>query len=256
MALQALGFIELPAHVGEGGFDHAAVHEATGHVYVAHTANDALDVLDVEQRWYLGSIDGLTAVAGALVAEPDTVFTSNRGENTVGIMRVGQSGPVEKVAMGLRPNGLAYDGGRNRLLAAHVGDPDVPGSRTVSIVDVGTRTRVADLPVAGRTRWTVYDPVADVFHVNIADPPQIVAVRAGDPPRVERSPPCPRRVRTVWTSISSAGGSSARVTPRCSLRWMPTAARCSAGRRSPGFRTWCSSIESSSDSTSRSEIRV
>ena len=45
MPLQALGFIELPAHVGDGGFDHAAVHPATGHVYVAHTANDALDAI-------------------------------------------------------------------------------------------------------------------------------------------------------------------------------------------------------------------
>jgi DNA-binding beta-propeller fold protein YncE len=186
MPLQALGFVELPAHVGDGGFDHAAVHEATGHVYVAHTANDALDVLDVEKRRYLGSIGGLTAVAGALVAESDLVFTSNRGEDTVGIMRVGQRGLVEKVAVGLRPNGLAYDGPRGRLLAAHVGDPAVPGSRTVSIVDIPTRTRLADLPVAGRTRWTVYDPAADVFHVNIADPPQIVAVGARDRPRVER----------------------------------------------------------------------
>ncbi len=186
MSLRAMGFIGLPPHAGDGGFDHAAVHGATGHVYVAHTANHALDVLDVEKGRYLGSIGGLTAVAGALLAEPDTVFTSNRGENTVGIMRAGQSGPVEKVEVGLRPNGLAHDGGRNRLLAAHVGDAGVAGSRTVSIVDVSTRLRVADLPVAGRTRWTVYDPVADVFHVNIADPPQIVVVRAGDPPRVER----------------------------------------------------------------------
>jgi DNA-binding beta-propeller fold protein YncE len=186
MPLEALGFIELPGHVGDGGFDHAAVHEASGHVYVAHTANDALDLLDVEKQQYVGSIGGLTAVAGALVAEPDLLFTSNRGENTVGIMQAGQRGPVEKVAVGLRPNGLAHDRGRNRLLAAHVGDPGVRGSRSVSIVDVRTRTRVADLPVAGRTRWSVYDPVADVFHVNIADPPQIVVVPAGDPPRVER----------------------------------------------------------------------
>ena len=186
MPLQELGFIDLPPHAGEGGFDHAAVHEATGHVYVAHTANDALDVLDVEGRRHLGSIGGLTAVAGALVAAPDTVFTSNRGENTVGVLRAGQSGRVEKVAVGLRPNGLAHDPSRNRLLAAHVGDPAVAGSRTVSLVDVATRARVADLPVAGRTRWTVYDPAADVFHVNIADPPQIAVVAAGDPPRVLR----------------------------------------------------------------------
>jgi DNA-binding beta-propeller fold protein YncE len=139
MALQALGFIQLPPHVGDGGFDHAAVHEPTGHVYVAHTANDALDVLDVEKQRYVGSIGGLTAVAGALVVEPDSVFTCNRGENTIGIMRVGHGGPVEKVAVGLRPNGLAHDGGRNRLLAAHVCDPGVAGSRTVSVVDVRTR---------------------------------------------------------------------------------------------------------------------
>lgn len=186
MPLRALGFIDLPPHVGAGGFDHAAVHEQTGHVYVAHTANDALDVLDVEAKRYIGSIQGLKAVAGALVAATDLVFTSNRGENTVGIIRIGQTGPAEKVPVGIRPNGLAHDGVRHRLLAAHVGDPAVPGSCTVSIVDIASRTRLADLPVAGRTRWTVYDPVIDVFHVNIADPPQIVAVRAGDPLRIER----------------------------------------------------------------------
>jgi DNA-binding beta-propeller fold protein YncE len=182
MPLQPLGFIDLPRHVKDGGFDHAAVHEPTGRIYVAHTANDAVDVIDIEARKFLGSIDGLTAVAGALVVEPDLVFTSNRGENTVGMFHTG----VEKIAVGIRPNGLAHDSRRGRLLAAHVGDPSLPGSCTVSVVDVQARKRVADIPVAGRTRWTVYDPVADAFHVNIADPPQIVVVGAGDPVAIRR----------------------------------------------------------------------
>ena len=55
----------------------------------------------------------------------------------------------------MAPNGLAYDGRRGRLLVAHVGSPQVDGRRTVSIVDVGTWRRVADLPVPGRTRWAV-----------------------------------------------------------------------------------------------------
>jgi hypothetical protein len=58
-------------------------------------------------------------------------------------------------------------------------------------VDVRARKRLVDLPVAGRTRWTVYDPVADAFHVNVADPPQIVVVEAGDPIRVRRVVPVP-----------------------------------------------------------------
>ena len=191
MPLQHLGFIDLPPHAGDGGFDHAAVHEPTGRVYVAHTANDAVDVIDVEAQRWVGSIGGLKAVAGALVVDPGLVFTSNRGEDSVGIIRIDEGDRVDKVAVGVRPNGLAYDPGRGRLLAAHVGDPAVPGSYTVSLVDVHARKCVADLPVAGRTRWTVYDPVADVFHVNIAAPPQIVVVGADDPVRVQRVVPIP-----------------------------------------------------------------
>jgi DNA-binding beta-propeller fold protein YncE len=192
MTLQHLGFIEMPPHRGDGGFDHAAVHEPTGKVYVAHTANDAVDILDVESQRYVGSIDGLKAVAGALTAPSDVVFTSNRGENTVGIIRIDRPGKVDKVPVGVRPNGLAHDNGRNRLLAAHVGDPTISGSCTVSIVDVAARERVADIPVAGRTRWTVYDPIGDVFHVNVADPPQIAVIDAGDPVRLRRVATAPQ----------------------------------------------------------------
>src|SRR5215470_9733827 len=186
MPLRHQGWVELPPHAKAGGFDHAAVHQPTGRIYVAHTANDAIDVIDIATQRYVGSIPGLTAVAGALVAEPDLVFTSNRGENTVGIFTTAEAPRVEKVGVGIRPNGLAYDLRRARLLAAHVGDPATPGSCTVSIVDVRARKRLADIAVAGRTRWTVYDRVADVFHVNIADPPQVAVVTAGDPLRVDR----------------------------------------------------------------------
>jgi DNA-binding beta-propeller fold protein YncE len=192
MPLQHVGYVDLPPHTKAGGFDHAAVDHRNRRVYVAHTANDALDVIDGATHRYVGSIDGLTAVAGALVAEEhDLVFTSNRGENTVGIVSATHQATIAKVRVGIRPNGLAYDPGRHRLLAANVGDPAVPGSCTVSLVDVEKRALVADIPVAGRTRWTVFDPEADVFHVNIADPPQIVAVGASEPLAQRRVVPIP-----------------------------------------------------------------
>jgi DNA-binding beta-propeller fold protein YncE len=187
MALRHLGFIDLPAHAKTGGFDHAAVHQPSGQIYVAHTANDAVDVIDIQKERYLFSIGGLPGVAGALVAEPDLVFTSNRAEDTVGVFTAGERPPrVEKVGVGVHPNGLAYEPGRARLLAAHVGDPARPGSYTVSIIDVPARKRVADIAVAGRTRWAVHDPIGDAFHVNISDPPQIVALEPGDPVQIRR----------------------------------------------------------------------
>jgi DNA-binding beta-propeller fold protein YncE len=187
VTLKHHGFIDLPAHAGRGGFDHAAIHGPSRRLYVAHTANDAVDVIDLVAERYVTSVPGLTAVAGALVAEsPDLVFTSNRGENTVGIFSPRDEASVEKISVGLGPNGLAYDPGRGRLLVAHVGDSAIAGSRTVSVIDVPGRQRIADLPVAGRTRWTVFDPRADAFHVNIADPPQVVVVAAGDPIAIQK----------------------------------------------------------------------
>jgi DNA-binding beta-propeller fold protein YncE len=187
VALHHVGYIDLPPHARPGGFDHAAVHRQSGRVYVAHTANDAIDVIDGLTHRYASSIPDLRGVAGALVSdEHDRVFTSNRGENTVGIFSASDTAIVATVGVGVGPNGLAYDPGRRRLLAANVGDPTIPGSFTVSVVDVDQRARIAEIPVAGRTRWTVFDPDADIFHVNIADPPQVAVVDAADPVRVRR----------------------------------------------------------------------
>jgi hypothetical protein len=75
LALDAVGQIELPGHAKPGGFDHAAVQTWSSRLYVAHTANDALDVVDGVRDQYLHSIPGLTGVAGVLVSEEhDLVF--------------------------------------------------------------------------------------------------------------------------------------------------------------------------------------
>jgi len=192
MTLQLQGFIDLPAHVGSGGFDHAAVHERRGLLYVAHTANDAVDVIDCARRTYVRSVAGLPAVAGALVCgEQDLVFTSNRGEDTVAVFSPDGERSLVKVAVGVKPNGLAYDPADRLLLAANVGDPARSGAYTVSIVNVETRSLIADTPVAGRTRWTIFDPEARRFYVNVSDPPEIAVVEASDPTRVAQVFPVP-----------------------------------------------------------------
>jgi DNA-binding beta-propeller fold protein YncE len=119
--------------------------------------------------------------------ERDLVFTSNRGENTVGIFAPDREAALVKVVVGVRPNGLAYDARRDVLLAANVGDASIPGSFTVSVVDVGRKTRIADVPVAGRTRWAVFAADPDRFYVNIADPPQIVVIEGRDPGSLART---------------------------------------------------------------------
>lgn len=183
MTLVLTGYIDLPAHKAKGGFDHAAPHAANGHIYVAHTANDAVDVFDAQK--YLFSIPNLRGVAGALVSdEANLIFSSNRAENTVGIFAPGPDPEVTRIKVGIGPNGLAYDHGRKLLLAANVGDPALAGSHTVTMVDVGDRAVRAEIAVPGRTRWTVFDPDAATFYVNIADPAVIVVIDSRQPDRI------------------------------------------------------------------------
>jgi DNA-binding beta-propeller fold protein YncE len=182
VSLKALHFIPLPEHVKPGGFDHAAIHRRSGRLYVAHTSNDALEVIDCAADQYLHSIHGLTGVAGALVSdELELVFSSNRGENTIGIFPPGDEKGLVKIPVGVRPNGLAFDPKRGLLLAANVGNPEIPGSFTLSIVDIQRKEMIHSIPVPGRTRWTVFDPQGDVFYVNIAEPAQILVVDADKP---------------------------------------------------------------------------
>src|SRR5262249_40000344 len=108
---------------------------STRRANVAHTANNAVDVLDPSCRSYLFSVRHLPGVAGVLVSdEAQIIITANRGENTIGIFSPAPEPQVSKVAVGVRPNGLAYDHARRQILVAKFGDPALPGSHTLTIV--------------------------------------------------------------------------------------------------------------------------
>jgi len=187
MSLRLLSHIELPPNRSNGGFDHADAHQGADRLYVAHTSNDAVDVIDTARDRFVESIPGFTAVAGALVSEArGLVFTSNRGENTVSVFAPGAERESFKIAVGVKPNGLAFDPARGILIAANVGDPSIPDSYTVSIIDLARRERIAEVKVPGRTRWAIYDEARGLFFVNIASPPRIVVIDARDPTKITR----------------------------------------------------------------------
>jgi DNA-binding beta-propeller fold protein YncE len=187
MSLRLLGYVALPEHRSNGGFDHADVHSPTDQIYVAHTANDSIDVIDCSQDRYVESIPGLTAVAGALVSEArGLIFTTNRGENTVSVFAPRDERNAFKIGVGIRPNGVAFDAKRGLLVVANVGDPAISNSYTASVVDIGRKERVTEIKVPGRTRWAIYDPATETFFINIASPARIAAIAARDPNKISK----------------------------------------------------------------------
>ncbi len=181
ISLQSEGFIELPPHINQGGFDHAAVSLSQKKLYVAHTANDAVDIIDTTNDRYLRSLSGLNGVAGALVSdERNLLFASNRGENTVSIFDLKTEKELKRINVGIRPNGLAFDLERNLLLSGNVGLPNEPSTYSLSLIDVGTGEVVKTFSTPGRSRWMVYDPKAQAFYVNIGKPAKIAVIQAND----------------------------------------------------------------------------
>jgi DNA-binding beta-propeller fold protein YncE len=174
VTLAPLRTIALPDHRSEGGFDHAAIDPARSRLYVAHTANDAVDVIDLEEGRYVRSLEGLPGVAGVWVSSDGRwLFTSNRGNDTASVFGLPEESEVARLSTGARPNGLAFDERTGRLLVAGVGDPARSKPPTATFFQVPSGDALGTIELEGRTRWAAYLPARDAFLTNIASPPAI-----------------------------------------------------------------------------------
>jgi DNA-binding beta-propeller fold protein YncE len=175
VGLRLRGEAAVPSHVGVGGFDHGDVHLATGRVFLAHTANDCVEVLDGPRLVHLATIEGTPEASGILCsADGMHVIAAARGGGHVNIIDPNDLSVERTISVGGRPNGLAWDSRRGRVLVA-----DVAGDR-VSIVDPLGGQIVAGAALPGRPRWAVYDDRLDRYLVNVRVPALVAAI---DPER-------------------------------------------------------------------------
>lgn len=136
MSLTQTASIPLPPHVPGGGFDHGDVDPATGRVFVAHTAGGTVEIIDGARTSHDGTIPGCPEASGVLCAPRERrVFAAARGAGTVLVIDADSRGVAGEIVVGPKPNGLAWDGRRGRLLVADVQD---------------FRAR---LPICARPRW-------------------------------------------------------------------------------------------------------
>jgi DNA-binding beta-propeller fold protein YncE len=162
-------YISLPPHPA-GDFDHGDGYLQGGHVFIANTAAGTVEVIDGEHLSHLVTIPGCMEASGVLAAQDASlIFAATRGVGKLLVIDPIALSVLQTVAVGARPNGLAWDSLHRHLLVADVQD------NTARLVDpqVGQVIAAAFLP--GRPRWAVYSQKGDHFLVNIREP-AIVAV--------------------------------------------------------------------------------
>ncbi len=172
MTLTLRRSIDLPSHPS-GGFDHGDVHLASGRVFVAHTALGTVEVIDAERGRHKATIPGCPEASGVLCAQEEgLVFAAARGAGKILVIEATSHDVVEEVMVGPKPNGLAWDSRRRRLLVADVQD------LRARCVDPFAGRVVVETELPGRPRWCVYDARADRFLVNIREPACVTALAA------------------------------------------------------------------------------
>jgi hypothetical protein len=172
----------LPRHAA-GGFDHGDVHLASGLVYVAHTATGCIEIVDGERGVHLASVPGYPEASGVLCAQDDDlVFAAARGAGTVLALHAATGKLLGDLRVGPKPNGLAWDTRRKRLLGADVQDFQV------RLLDVDTGDTLAAVALPGRPRWCIYDAHRDRFLINIREPACVAVLAAATAAEAARIP--------------------------------------------------------------------
>jgi YVTN family beta-propeller protein len=175
-------YVPLPPHL-EGDFDHGDVYLESGRIFVANTAVGTVEVIDGEHLRHLTTIPGCPEASGVLCAQEDAlIFAAARGAGKLLVINPTTNAVLRMVAVGQKPNGLAWDPHRKHLLVADVQE------NQARLVDPQVGEVMASVELPGRPRWAVYHRARDRFLVNIREP-TCVAVLSADPfVLVERFP--------------------------------------------------------------------
>lgn len=171
--LKQVGLVSLPWHAA-GGYDHADVIDRNGKVYIAHTANGTVEVVDGEGLGHLATIPGCPEASGVLCDQGrGLVFAASRGAGKVLVIDSNTDKTVREIPTGPKPNGLAWDSRRRHLLVADVEDDKA------RLFDSKSGENLGELVLRGRPRWAVYEPRSDMFFVNIRDPALVDQISPG-----------------------------------------------------------------------------
>ncbi len=167
-------YVFLPSHPA-GDFDHGDVYLQSGRVFVANTAAGTVEVVDGERLRHLATIPGCLEASGMLCAQEERlIFAAARGVGKLLVIDPTTNTVLRTVAVGPRPNGLAWDRLRGHLLVADVQE------NQAYLVDPQAGEVMAQVELPGRPRWAVYHQARDRFLVNIREP-ACVAVLSADP---------------------------------------------------------------------------
>ncbi len=108
LPLREVAEFELPGPFGKR-FDYLTIDEDDNYLLSAHLAAGLLHVIDLRTNTVLKTVSGVPGVEGvAYIAEGKKVYTSNWGENAIGVIDLARLSVVKRLPTEAKPDGIAY----------------------------------------------------------------------------------------------------------------------------------------------------
>ena len=175
MSLKAAGVIEIPGAAGSA-LDHGIFDAKSRRVFIAHTAQSAIEVIDPDAGRHIATLSGYPGAAGA-VADDGEILVTNRGSASIAWLDATTLKTKSVLNTGARPNGAAIVKRLALGIAACIGDEKESPTLQAFRLDDCHRVKL-DLP--GRPRWCVTDAVAERLFLCIREPSMILVASLPD----------------------------------------------------------------------------
>ena len=161
--------VEVPFRFTRPFIDYLTLEGHT--LYVAFASHDLVGLINTSPGRSMAAVSGRPRVHGVAIApELNRAFTSNGGENTVGILDLAHLGLVKKIPGGVDPDAILYDA-KPRLI--YVADHD---GKTATLLDPASGGVVATIALGGEPEFCQADPDSGLVYQNLQDTSELVVV--------------------------------------------------------------------------------
>jgi DNA-binding beta-propeller fold protein YncE len=161
--LKKMADFDLPGPPGKR-FDYLTIDADDHYLLSAHLAAGQTYVIDLRSNKIVATITDTPGAEGIeYVPELKKFYTSNAGDNTIGVVDLRQMKVVKKLRTEKKPDGSAYAAPFHKLYVS-----DERG-KAEAIVDVTMDEVVKTLHFDSETGMPQYDPVARKVYVNLQD---------------------------------------------------------------------------------------
>lgn len=181
-SLRQIGSIDLPGPKGER-FDYLTMDDEDHFLLSAHLGPGIMYVIDVRTNKLVKAIPGVPGITGLeYVPGLRKVYTSNWGEEKIGVVDLAKMAVIKRLSTASKPNGSTYAAPFRKVYVA-----DTLG-KAVAVVDVDKDQIVKTIHFASETGMPQYDSVARKVYVNLRSTNEVAELDPATDTVVNRYP--------------------------------------------------------------------